>query len=111
MYRILGIKILYDDKVESPVLLPNSMVQMCTVGSRCLLASGNTNPREMAQLDATICAVCSEHSTVHLSKSVWKVFLRALGEDEAEVRQYCFILCQCTVLDFQCHRFCELARC
>ena len=85
MYHILCIKILYDDKVESPVLLPNSTVQMCTVRSWCPLSPSHTNPRKVVQLDATICAVCGKHSSISLSKSVWKVPLRALGEDEAEV--------------------------
>ena len=109
MYHILCIKILYDDEVKSPVHLPNSMVQMCTVGPWCLLASGNINPREMVQLDTTISAVCSEYSSIHLFKCVWKMFLRAFGEDKAKVRQCCFIFCDCTVLDFQGHRLCELA--
>ena len=111
MYRILCIKILYDDKVESPVHLPNSMVQMGTVGPQCLLASSHTNPREMVQLDTTISAVCSENSSIHLFECVWKVFLRAFGEDKPKVRQCRLILCECTVLYFQGHRLCELAGC
>ena len=66
MYHNLRIKILYDDKVEPPVFLPNSMVQMCTVSSRSPLSPSHTNPREMAQLNATICAVCGEQTSIQL---------------------------------------------
>ena len=61
MYCIFGLKILCDDKVESPFIhLPHSVVQMCTVGPWGLLSPGHSIPREVAQLDATIRAVSSE---------------------------------------------------
>ena len=109
MYRVLCIKILHDDKIESPMHLLHSVVQMCTVWPWCLLASSNTNSRKVFQFDATKGAVFGEHSSTHLFKSVRKVFLRAVGWDKAEVRQYCFIFCKSTVLDLQRHRLCELA--
>ena len=85
-YHILHIKILCDDKVKSPVIhLLHSVVQMCTVRSRGALSPSHSIPREVAQLDATIGAVCSEHSSSHLSELVGKVFLRAFGRDEAEI--------------------------
>ena len=60
-------------------------------------------------LPYVLCLVNTPPSTC-CCKSAWKVFLRAFGEDKAKIRQYCLILCECTVLDFQCHRLCELAR-
>ena len=105
-YHILCIKILCDDKVESPVVhLLHSVVQMCTVRSRGALSPSHSIPREVAQLDATIGAVCSEHSSIYLSELVGKVSLGAFGRDKAEARQHFFISSECTVLDFQCHRF------
>ena len=86
LYHILHIKILCDDKVESPVIhLLHSVVQMCTVGSRGASSPSHSIPREVAQLDATIGAVCGEHSSIYLSELVGKVFLRAFGRDEAEI--------------------------
>ena len=61
MYRIFGLKILCDDKVESPfVHLLHSVIQMCTVGPWGPLSANDNIPREVAQLDATIRAVCGE---------------------------------------------------
>ena len=80
IHRILCFEIWYDDKVESPLIIHLlSVVHMSTVGSWCLLASCNTNSRKVFQFDATIGAVFGEHSSTHLFKSVWEVFLRAVG--------------------------------
>ena len=85
-YHILCIKILCDDKVKSPVIhLLHSVVQMCTVRSWSALSPSHSIPREVAQLDATIGAVCSEHSSIYLSEPVRKVSLRAFGRDKAEI--------------------------
>ena len=112
MYRILSIKIWYDDKVEPPLIVSLlSVVYMCTVRSQCSFSPSHTNPREVVQLDATIRATCGKHTSISLSKSVGKVPLRAFGEDKVEVRQCCLILCECTVLNFQGHRLCEFAGC
>ena len=112
MYRIFSFKILCDDKVESPFIRRlHSAVQVCTVWSRGPLSPKDAKPREVVQLDAAIVAIFGEHSSFQRFKYVRKVTLRAFGEDKAEVRQYCFIFCECTVLDFQRHRLCELAGC
>ena len=112
MYHIFSIEILCEDKVVSPVIrLFLSIVQMCTVSPWSLLSSSDSKPREVAQLDATVRAVSGEHSSIHTSEPVGKFLLRASGGDKAEVRQCCIILFECTVLNFQCHRFCEPAWC
>ena len=61
-------------------------------------------------LPYVLCLVNTPPSTC-CCKSVWKVFLRAFGEDKAKIRQCCFIFCDCTVLDFQGHRLSKLAGC
>ena len=110
-YLIVCTKILCDDKVESPViLLLHGTVQMCTVIPWGLLFPSDSNPREVAQLDATIGAMRGEHSSIQLLKPVGKVLLRAFGRNKAELRQYCLIF-ECTMLDFQCDWLCELAGC
>jgi len=112
MYRVHCIKILCDDKVVSPVIhLLCRAVAMSTV---CLWSThfpSDSKPREVAQLNAAIGAVCSEHPTIHLSEPVGKVSLGAFCRDKAETRQCCLILSECTVLDFQGHRLCEFAGC
>ena len=111
-YSVLHIKILYDDKVESPVIhLFHSVVQMCTVGSWGSFSPSDSQSRKVAQVDATIGAVFSEHSSFHLSELVGKVLLRASSRHIAEARQCCLIFSEGTVLDFQCYRMCELAGC
>ena len=112
MYHILSIKILCDDKVVSPVIdLLHSAIKMCTVGLRSAPSPSDSVPREVVQLDATIGAVQSEHSSIHLSEPVGKVSLRAFRGDETEIRQYCLVLSECTVLNFQGHRLCEFTGC
>ena len=101
LYRILCIKILCDDKIVPPVVhLLHSVVQMCTVRSWSLLSPSHSIPREVAQLDATIGAVCGEYSSLHLSKPVGKVLLRTLGRDKVQARQNFIIFSESTVLDF-----------
>ena len=86
IYRILHLKILCDDKVESPVVhLLHSLVQMCTVGPWSTFSPSDSKPREVAQLDATIGTVCGKHSSIHLPKCIGEVLLRALGGDKAEI--------------------------
>ena len=112
MYRILQFKILCDDKVESPVVhLLHSVIQMCTVRLWGALSPSDSITREVAQLDATIGTVAGKYSSIHLSESVGKVPLRAFGRDKTEIRQFCLIFSERTVLNFQCHRLCELAGC
>ena len=112
MYRILRVKILCDDKVESPVIhLLHSVKQMCTVKPRGALSPSDSIPREMAQLDATIGTVAGKHSSIHLSEPVGKVLLGAFGGDKTEIRQFCLIFSECAVLNFQCCRLRELAGC
>ena len=112
MYRIFSIKILCENKVVSPVIhLLHSVVQMCTVGLWGPLSPGDSVPREVTQLDATIGTVCGKHSSIHWPELVGKTPLRAFGRDKAEARQCCLIFSECTMLYFQCHRFHELAGC
>ena len=84
---------------------------MCTIGPWGPLSPSNPKPREVAQLDATIGTVQGEYSFIYLSEPVGKILLRAFGIDKAEVTQCCVMLSECTVLNFQCHRLCELAGC
>ena len=110
MYHILCLKVLCDDKVESPLIhLLHSVVQMCTVGSWSPLSPSDSKSGEVAQLNATIGAVCGEYSSFHLSEPVRKVLLRAFSRHKGELRQSCLIFSECTVLNFQCHRLRELA--
>ena len=112
MYHILHIKILCDDKVESPVMHPlHSAIQMCTIRPWDALSPSDSIPREVAQLDATIGTVTGKHSSINLCEPVGKVPLRAFGRDKTEIRQFFLIFYECAVLNFQCHRLCELAGC
>ena len=85
MYRIHRINILCDDEVVSPVTPHlHSVVQVCTVGSWGLLFSRDSNPREVAQLNATVGFLC-EHSSLQLLKHVGKFTDRTLSRDKAEI--------------------------
>ena len=111
MYRIFNIEILCENKVVSPVIcLLHGVVQMCTVGLRSPISPCDSKPREVAQLYATIRTVRGKHSSIQLSEPVGKTPLGAFGRDKAEAGQHCLIL-ECTVLDFECHGFCELVGC
>ena len=86
MHHIFCLKILCDDKVESPVVhLLHSLVQMCTVRPWSAFSPSDSKPREMGQLDATIGTVCGKHSSIHLPECIGEVLLRALGGDKAEI--------------------------
>ena len=99
-YSLQCIKIFSDEKVESPVrwLLLNGVVDLCTVGSWSPLFPSNSNTRKVAQLDATIGAVCREPSSIQLLEYVGEFPLRTLGGDEVEISKRCLISGR-TVLD------------
>ena len=99
-YGLQCIKIFSDEKVESPVrwLLLYGVADLCTVGSWCPLFSSNSNTREVAQLDATIGAVCREPSSNQLLEYVGEFLLRTLSGNEVESSKRCLIS-GCTVLD------------
>ena len=86
-YGLYCIKILNDDKVDSPVrcLLFDGVVDLCTVGLWSPLSSTDSNTREVAQLDATIGAVCREPSSIQLFECVGEGLLGTLGGDEVEI--------------------------
>ena len=73
---------------------------MDTVGPWSRLSPSNTNSTKVAQLNATIGTVFSEHSSIQLLKSVGKVPLRIFGRDNAKIGQYRLIFSTSTVLDF-----------
>ena len=56
------------------------------------------NTREVAQLDASLGAVCREPSSIQLLEGVWEFLLGTLGGDEDEISKRCLIS-GCTVLD------------
>ena len=68
----------------------------------------DSNPREVAQLDATTEVMGGEHSSIQLSEYVGRVSLRAFGGNKGKVRQRSLILSECTMLDLQCHRIVNL---
>ena len=98
-YGLQRIKIFSDDKVEFPVrcFLLYGVVDLCTVGSWCpLFPSNYTIP--VAQLDASIGAVCREPSSIQLLEFVGEFLLETLGGDEDEISKKCLVS-GCTVLD------------
>ena len=99
-YSLQCIKIFSDDKVDSPIgcLLFDGVVDLCTVGLWSPLSPSDYNPREVAQLDATIGAVCREPSSIQLLEYVGEGLLGTLGRDEVEITKRCLIS-GCTVLD------------
>ena len=98
-YGLQHIKIFSDDKVDCPVrrLFFDSVVDLRTVGSRSSLSPGDCNTREVAQLDATIGAVCREPSANQLLECVGEGLPGALGRDEVEISKRC-LFSGCTVL-------------
>ena len=112
MYLIFCIQILCDGKVVSPVTyLLHSVVQMCTVRPWGTLSPGDSNPREVPHLNATIGAVFCELSSIQVLKLVGKFPLRALGRDKTEIWQHCLILSESTVLNLHCDWLSEFAGC
>ena len=99
-YSLSCIKILNDDKVDSPVrcLLLDGVVDLCTVGPWSPLSSSDYNPREVTQLNGTIGAVSRKPSSIQLLECVGKGLLGTLGGDEVEISKRCLIS-GCTVLD------------
>ena len=98
-YGLYCIKIFSDDKVDSPVrcLFLDGVVDLCAIGSWSPHSSSDSNTREVAQLDATIGAVCREHSSIQLLECVGEGLLGTLGGDEVEISKRCLIS-GCTVL-------------
>ena len=99
-YSLQHIKIFSDDKVDSPIrcLIFDGVVDLCTVGTWSPLFPSGYNPREVAQLDATVGTVYREPSSIQLLECVGEGLLGTLGGDEVEISKRCLIF-GCTVLN------------